>query len=158
PAGGVGISQHHQNAPKSGISYPDHGHRRLCGPSRGGWAPISHFPRGPSYPGHFFVFHPSLGLSVFLHLFLRGISPDSLRPADEFWVEVHGPDRHWRFDSYCRRGGSLMNPVATPFFFYGLSAIAVASAIAVIMRKNPVHSAIALIFTLLSLAGLYLML
>ena len=51
-----------------------------------------------------------------------------------------------------------MNPVATPFFFYALSGVAVLSAIAVIMRRNPVHSAIALIFTLLSLAGLYLML
>ena len=51
-----------------------------------------------------------------------------------------------------------MNPVATPYFFYGLAAVAVLSAIAVIMRRNPVHSAIALIFTLLSLAGLYLML
>ena len=51
-----------------------------------------------------------------------------------------------------------MNPVATPFFFYFLSAIAVLSALAVITRRNPVHSAIALIVTLLSLAGLYLML
>ncbi len=51
-----------------------------------------------------------------------------------------------------------MNPVATPFFFYFLSAVAVLSALAVITRRNAVHSAIALIFTLLSLAGLYLML
>lgn len=51
-----------------------------------------------------------------------------------------------------------MTPVATSFFFYALAAVAVLSAIAVIMRRNPVHSAIALIFTLLSLAGLYLML
>src|SRR5437016_13438613 len=51
-----------------------------------------------------------------------------------------------------------MQPVATPFFFYFLSAIAVISGVLVITRKNPVHSAIALIFTLLSLAGLYLML
>src|ERR1700746_3420281 len=51
-----------------------------------------------------------------------------------------------------------MTPVATPFFFYFLSAVAVASAILVITRKNPVHSALSLIFTLLSLAGLYLML
>ena len=51
-----------------------------------------------------------------------------------------------------------LTPVATPYFFYGLSAAAVLSAVAVIMRRNPVHSAIALIFTLLSLAGLYLML
>src|SRR5437588_12729248 len=51
-----------------------------------------------------------------------------------------------------------MTPVATPFFFYFLSAIALLSALAVITQKNPVHSALALIFTLLALAGLYLML
>ncbi len=51
-----------------------------------------------------------------------------------------------------------MTPVATPFFFYFLSGLAIVSAIAVITRKNPVHSAISLIVTLLSLAGLYLML
>ena len=51
-----------------------------------------------------------------------------------------------------------MMPVATTFFFYFLSGLAVLSAIAVITRKNPVHSALALIVTLLSVAGLYLML
>ncbi len=51
-----------------------------------------------------------------------------------------------------------MTPVATPFFFYFLSAAAIVSALAVIMRRNPVHSALALIVTLLSVAGLYLML
>ena len=51
-----------------------------------------------------------------------------------------------------------MMPVATTFFFYFLSGLAVVSALAVITRKNPVHSALALIFTLLSVAGLYLML
>ncbi len=51
-----------------------------------------------------------------------------------------------------------MTPVATPFFFYLLSALAVVSAVFVITRRNPVHSALALIFTLLALAGLYLML
>ncbi len=51
-----------------------------------------------------------------------------------------------------------MTPVATPFFFYFLSALAVVSAVFVITRRNPVHSALALIFTLLALAGLYLML
>ena len=51
-----------------------------------------------------------------------------------------------------------MTPVATPFFFYLLSAIAIISGLLVITRRNPVHSALALIFTLLSLAGLYLML
>src|SRR5438270_10106900 len=51
-----------------------------------------------------------------------------------------------------------MNPVATPFFFYFLSGIAVLSALVVVTRRNPVHSALALIFTLLAVAGLYLML
>ncbi len=49
-------------------------------------------------------------------------------------------------------------PVAPKFFFYLLSGIAIVSAISVITRRNPVHSAISLVFTLLSLAGLYLML
>ncbi len=51
-----------------------------------------------------------------------------------------------------------MNPVATPFFFYFLSAVAIVGALATITRKNPVHSALALIVTLLAVAGLYLML
>ena len=51
-----------------------------------------------------------------------------------------------------------MNPVATTFFFYFLAILAVASAIAVITRKNAVHAALSLIGTLVSLAGLYLML
>ncbi len=51
-----------------------------------------------------------------------------------------------------------MTPVATPFFFYLLSALAILSGLFVITRRNAVHSALALIVTLLSVAGLYLML
>src|ERR1043165_6931477 len=51
-----------------------------------------------------------------------------------------------------------MQPVATTFFFYMLSGLAVLGGILVITRKNPVHSALALIVTLLAQAGLYLML
>ncbi len=51
-----------------------------------------------------------------------------------------------------------MQPVATTFFFYFLSALALISAILVITRRNAVHSALALIVTLLAIAGLYLML
>ena len=51
-----------------------------------------------------------------------------------------------------------MQPVATTFFFYLLAGLAIGSGVLVITRKNPVHSALALILTLLSLAGLYLML
>lgn len=51
-----------------------------------------------------------------------------------------------------------MTPVATPFFFYLLSAIMLIGGVLVITRKNAVHSALALITTLLAQAGLYLML
>jgi NADH-quinone oxidoreductase subunit J len=51
-----------------------------------------------------------------------------------------------------------MTPVATPFFFYLLSAIMLAGGILVITRKNAVHSALALIVTLLAQAAIYLML
>ena len=51
-----------------------------------------------------------------------------------------------------------MTPVATSFFFYVLSALAIIGAVLVITRRNAVHSALALIVTLLALAGLYLML
>ena len=51
-----------------------------------------------------------------------------------------------------------MTPVATTFFFYFLSAVTLISGFMVITRRNAVHSALALIVTLLSVAGLYLML
>ncbi len=51
-----------------------------------------------------------------------------------------------------------MEPVATTFFFYFLSGLTLLSGVLVITRKNPVHSALALIFGLLAQAGLYLML
>ena len=51
-----------------------------------------------------------------------------------------------------------MQPVATTFFFYLLSGLTLLSGVFVIVRKNPVHSALALIFGLLAQAGLYLML
>jgi len=51
-----------------------------------------------------------------------------------------------------------MTPIATPFFFYLLSGLALLGGILVITRRNAVHSALALILTLLALAGLYLML
>ncbi len=51
-----------------------------------------------------------------------------------------------------------MAPVATPFFFYLLSGIMLIGGILVITRRNPVHSAVALIVTLLAQAALYLML
>ncbi len=49
-------------------------------------------------------------------------------------------------------------PVATPFFFYLLSATVIIGGVLVITRKNAVHSAMALITALLAQSGLYLML
>jgi len=49
-------------------------------------------------------------------------------------------------------------PVATTFFFYLLAGAAILSGLFVITRRNAVHSALALIVTLMSVAGLYLML
>src|SRR5271170_7381707 len=51
-----------------------------------------------------------------------------------------------------------MAPVATPFFFYLLGGIMLIGGILVITRRNPVHSALALIVTLLAQATIYLML
>jgi len=51
-----------------------------------------------------------------------------------------------------------MEPVATTFFFYFLSAVTLISAFMVITRRNAVHSALALILSLLGQAALYLML
>jgi NADH-quinone oxidoreductase subunit J len=49
-------------------------------------------------------------------------------------------------------------PVATAFFFYLLAAVMIIGGVLVITRKNAVHSAMALITTLLAQAALYLML
>src|SRR5260370_12394543 len=63
------------------------------------------------------------------------------------------------FDRRCSYVATkYMAPVATPFFFYLFAAIMLIGGIAVITRKNPVHSALALIVTLLAQASIYLML
>src|SRR3954452_9833813 len=51
-----------------------------------------------------------------------------------------------------------MQPVAKTFFFYLLTGLALLGGILVITRRNAIHSALALILTLLAQAGLYLML
>jgi NADH-quinone oxidoreductase subunit J len=51
-----------------------------------------------------------------------------------------------------------MAPVATPFFFYLFAAMMLVGGIMVITQKNPVHSALALIVTLLAQSSIYLML
>jgi NADH-quinone oxidoreductase subunit J len=51
-----------------------------------------------------------------------------------------------------------MAPIATPFFFYLFAGIMLIGGILVITQKNAVHSALALIVTLLAQASIYLML
>src|SRR5271155_272142 len=79
---------------------------------------------------------------------------------------MEGPAAHGAGRSHFdRHGGTLavdtannMAPVATPFFFYLFAGIMLIGGIMVITRKNPVHSALALIVTLLAQASIYLML
>src|ERR1700734_711338 len=76
-------------------------------------------------------------------------------------IGIVDPDRRHgdAFGTWALGGGHSMNPpVATPFFFYLLSGTMLIGGILVITRRNPVHSALALILALLSQAGLYLML
>src|ERR1700694_2403495 len=76
---------------------------------------------------------------------------------------MEGPAAHGvgRVDSDRRCSVASTNdmaPVATPFFFYLFATIMLIGGIAVITRKNPVHSALALIVALLAQASIYLML
>src|ERR1700675_776413 len=71
---------------------------------------------------------------------------------------AHGPGRTNPDGQCCAAPTKNMAPVATPFFFYLFAAIMVIGGILVITRKNPVHSALALIVTLLAQASIYLML
>src|SRR6266403_1673967 len=74
-------------------------------------------------------------------------------------MESDAADFARRADRDRHRGGApRMTPVATPFFFYLLSGLAIAGGLLVITRRNAIHSALALIVTLLAIAGLYLML
>src|SRR6202451_4497376 len=79
-------------------------------------------------------------------------------------MESPAADGFGRFDSDRHCGivaldtAHNMAPVATPFFFYLFAAIMLIGGILVITRKNPVHSALALIVTLLAQASIYLML
>src|ERR1700761_3132690 len=75
-------------------------------------------------------------------------------------VQPRGHGARSRSAGTPQRSGAVreMTPVATTFFFYFLAALSVGSARGVILRKNAVHSAIFLVFTLLAQAGLYLML
>src|ERR1700684_2170169 len=71
---------------------------------------------------------------------------------------AHGTGR-FNSDGECSFAPTkVMAPVATPFFFYLLAGIMLIGGILVITRKNPVHSALALIVTPLAQASIYLML
>jgi len=46
----------------------------------------------------------------------------------------------------------------TGFFFFSIAAVVLISAILVVVLRNPVHSALSLVLTFFSLAGLYILL
>src|ERR1700733_6392509 len=65
-----------------------------------------------------------------------------------------------RFDFDGERSAAArknMAPVASPFFFYLLGGIMLLGGVMVITRKNPVHSALALLVTLLAQASVDVM-
>jgi NADH-quinone oxidoreductase subunit J len=93
-------------------------------------------------------------LKVFLFLFI--------------YVWVRGTLPRFRYDQLMNFGwklllpASLLNVVLTPMnasvvFFFVLAAIAVAGAVALILARHPIHSALALIVVMVALAGLYLL-
>src|SRR5208282_6588486 len=142
----------------------DRGRRPLRGHESGGAVPRRHRLR-------ILVRAQSRRLHVSVYLVSRDLAALPLRPVDENWLESDAADFARRAGADRHRGGNFfmnpamnsalnpgMAPVATPWFFYALAALAVASGLAVITRRNAVHSALALIVTLLSVAGLYLML
>src|ERR1700687_1785570 len=117
----------------------------------------------------------SLRLHVSVHLVSRHMAALPLRPVDEDRMESDVADLARRADRDGHCGGARfmnpaltsglnsavnagMAPVATPWFFYVLAGLAVVSGLLVITRRNAVHSALALIVTLLAVTGLYLML
>src|ERR1700692_375652 len=79
---------------------------------------------------------------------------------------MESPAAHGAWRSYSDGDGWIvavdtannMAPVATPFFFYLFAGMMLIGGILVITRKNPVHSALALIVALLAQASMYLML
>src|SRR5208283_4655577 len=149
------------------VSPGDRGRRPFRGHERGGQVPRRHRLR-------VLVCAQSCRLHVSLHLVSRDMAAVPLRPVDEDRMESDVADFARRASVDGHRGGDFsmnpamnsavstinagMAPVATPWFFYVLAGLAVASGVAVITRRNAVHSALALIVTLLSVAGLYLML
>ena len=116
-------------------------------------------------PGHFLVQRQSGALHVHVHLVSRHVPALPLRSINESrmesfvaaWNRRPGADGDRR-NIVLNNGKATMAPVATTFFFYFLSAVTVLSGVLVITRKNPVHSALALIVSLLGQAALYLML
>jgi NADH:ubiquinone oxidoreductase subunit H/NADH:ubiquinone oxidoreductase subunit 6 (subunit J) len=142
----------------------DRGRRPVRGHERGGQVPRR-------YRLRILVCAQSRRLYVSVYLVSRDVAALPLRPIDEDRMESDAADLARRADRDCHCGGDFfmnpamnsafnagMAPVATPWFFYVLAGLAVASGVAVITRRNAVHAALALIVTLLSVAGLYLML
>ncbi len=132
------------------------GIRRYLGTDR---PPLVSAAGARSYPGYFLVFRQGCFLYVPVHLVSRDLPALSLRSAYESGMEsiVASRNRRAHPDRSCG-GLALMQPVATTFFFYFLSGLTVIAGVLVITRRNPVHSALALILALLGQAGLYLML
>src|SRR5208282_989392 len=97
-------------------------------------------------PGHHLV--PREGRRV-VHLPRPGamdVAALPLRSVDAAGMESAGAARTaQRAGDRVRRGGDRESPVMPPFLYIFLGALAVVSALGVIIQRNPIHSLLALI-------------
>jgi NADH:ubiquinone oxidoreductase subunit 6 (subunit J) len=151
-------------------------HRAAAARDRGRGPFRGHEPRGQIPRRHrlrILVRAQSRRLYVSVHLVSRDLAALPLRPVDEDRMESDAADLARRADVDGHRGGDrFMNPALNSAAddecgmarsqrrgsFMLLAAAGHRRRRAVITRRNAVHSALALIVTLLSVAGLYLML
>ena len=80
-----------------------------------------------------------------------------LRSVDAARMEGTGAARTvQRAADRIRRGGDRESPVMPPFLYIFLGALAIVSALGVIVQRNPIHSLLALIGTLMTVAILFI--
>src|SRR4029077_19329295 len=76
----------------------------------------------------------------------------SLRPVDEVGMEGAGAARTFQRDGDGVRDRRVERQVMPPFLYLFLGAMAIVSALGVVVQRNPIHSLLSLISTLLIIA------
>lgn len=115
----------------------------------GGW-------RGPWLPPVVW-FLVKLYLLIFLFIWLRGTLPRfQVRPTDAVRVEGAAARRAGQHHDYGRIRGAEVK--MEWLVFVPLAAVALVTAVLVIILRNPVYCALSLVGTFFALSGLYLLL